>query len=122
MAIYVNMKLLHGLSSNNPIEEYTEVKESKIQGYGLFAKKLILKGTVLWHARAQDVLILHKEQFLTLANSFRAPASSRPRLIEPFIRCILKYSYFDSDADALVFCLDNARYMNHSRKSEFRGG
>ena len=36
----------YNLSLKNPIEEYAEVKKSKIHGLGLFAKKLIPKGTI----------------------------------------------------------------------------
>ncbi len=39
------------LASNNPIKEYVEVRPSKIHGLGLFAKRFIPKGTILWHAR-----------------------------------------------------------------------
>ena len=51
-------------SSINPIEEYAVVGPSKIHGLGLFAKKLIPKGIVWWHAREQDVMIITKDQFI----------------------------------------------------------
>ncbi|MFX1494938.1 MAG: SET domain-containing protein [Promethearchaeota archaeon] len=94
--------------ATNPIEEYTYVKPSKIDGLGLFAKKLIPKGTILWHARPQDVLIIKKDQFLTLDTSYKSP------LIKDYIHDLLTYSYYESELDALIFCLDNAKFVNHS--------
>ncbi|TFF89949.1 MAG: hypothetical protein EU548_05525, partial [Promethearchaeota archaeon] len=49
---------------NNPIDTYAEVKKSQLHGLGLFAKVLIPKGTIWWHARPQDVLIISKTQFI----------------------------------------------------------
>jgi SET domain-containing protein len=92
----------------NPIDEYTEVKASKIHGFGLFAKKGIPKGTIWWHARPQDVLIITKEQFLKLDSSKKSSS------IDSFIHNLLKYSYYERDIDALIFCLDNSRFVNHS--------
>ena len=95
-------------TSINPIEEFTEVGQSKIHGVGLFAKKFIPKGTVWWHAREKDLMIITKEQFLTLDSSVKSPQ------MENFMTIILIYSYYERELDALVFCLDNSRYVNHS--------
>ena len=65
---------------HNPITKYTEVKESRIHGLGLFAKTTISKGTIWWHARPQDVLIISKTQFLTL------DASKKSHVMEEFIK------------------------------------
>jgi len=54
------------LASINPIDEYAEVRSSEIHGLGLFAKRFIPKGTIVWHARPQDIIIITKAQFLTL--------------------------------------------------------
>ncbi|MBY9014075.1 MAG: SET domain-containing protein [Candidatus Lokiarchaeota archaeon] len=97
-------------SSINPIEEYAVVKPSKIHGFGLFAKKLIPKGTVWWHAREQDVMIITKDQFIILDTSIKSPQ------IENFMIILLNYSYCERDIDALIFILDNNRYVNHSFK------
>lgn len=92
----------------NPIDHYTKVGSSTIHGLGLFAKKLIPRGTVWWHARPEDVLIITKEQFLTL------DASKKSIKMNEYIRTLLTYSYYERELDALIFCLDNSRYVNHS--------
>lgn len=92
----------------NPIEKYTEVRPSKIHGLGLFAKKFIPKGTIWWHARPQDVLIITKDQFLTL------DASHKSSLMNNFMQNLLTYSYYERELDALIFCLDDSRFINHS--------
>jgi SET domain-containing protein len=92
----------------NPIDDNTEVKLSDIHGLGLFAKKCIPKGTIWWHARPQDVLIIGKEQFLIMESSCKTA------IMDKFIEILLTYSYYERDFDALIFCLDNSRYVNHS--------
>jgi len=114
--------ILYNQSPISIIEEYTVVKSSGIQGHGLFAKKLIPEGTVWWHARSQDILIVKKDQFLTLVNSFNPPSSHKPQLVEKLTQCLLTYSYYDADIDALIFCLDNARYVNHSSSANSIAG
>lgn len=94
--------------SVNPIEEYAEVKSSDIHGFGLFAKKFIPKGTIWWHARPQDVLIITKDQFLTLDSSLKNS------LMNDFMHSLLTYSYYEDELDALIFCLDDSRFVNHS--------
>jgi len=93
---------------NNPITKYTEVKQSRIHGLGLFAKTKIAKGTIWWHARPQDVLIITKKQFLIF------DSSKKSRVMEEFMKSLLTYSYYERDLDALIFCLDNSRFVNHS--------
>jgi SET domain-containing protein len=92
----------------NPIDEYAEIKLSDIHGLGLFAKKLIPKGTIWWHARPQDVLIITKDQFLTLESSHKVSQ------MKDFLHSLLTYSYYERDLDSLIFCLDNSRFVNHS--------
>jgi SET domain-containing protein len=94
--------------TNNPIDEHTEVKISEIHGFGLFAKKFIAKGTIWWHARPQDVLIITKNQFLTLDSSYKTS------FMNSFMESLLTYSYYERELDALIYCLDNSRYVNHS--------
>lgn len=101
-------KLSYNPSSINPIEKYTEVRPSKIHGIGLFAKKLIQKGTIWWYARPQDVLIFTKNQFQILETSHNS------KLIDNFIHTLLIYSYYEREYDALILCLDDSRYVNHS--------
>jgi len=103
-----NTKIPYNPLSINPIDEYVEVKSSNIHGLGLFAKKLIPKGTIWWHARPQDVLIISKNQFLTL------DTSRKSSLMENYMQSLLTYSYYERDLDALIFCLDDSRFVNHS--------
>jgi SET domain-containing protein len=98
----------YNFSLNNPIEHYAEVRKSHIHGLGLFAKKLIPKGTVWWHARKQDALIISKTQFSMLDNPPKTP------MITNFIESLLTYAYYDEILDALIFCLDDSKYVNHS--------
>jgi SET domain-containing protein len=94
--------------STNPINEFTKVKESEIHGLGLFAKKLIPKGKIWWHARLEDVLIISKDQFLILEKSHKSG------LMKDYLHGLLTYSYYERELNALIFCLDNSRYVNHS--------
>ena len=90
------------------MDDLTEVRQSPIQGNGLFAKRLIQKGTIWWVGQPGNVLLINQDQYLTLKNSI----CSLP--IEGFEKTILIYSYFIACYDSLVFCLDNARFVNHS--------
>jgi SET domain-containing protein len=104
----ITMNIPYNPQAINPIIEFAEVKQSEIHGSGLYAKVLIPKGTVWWHARSQDVLIVTKQQFEVLDSSKKSP------LIEDYINALLTYSYYDMEVDALVFCLDDAKFVNHS--------
>ena len=53
-------------------------------------------------------MILSKDQFLTLDSSVKSP------LMENYLTILLIYSYYERDIDALVFCLDNSKFVNHS--------
>ena len=101
-------KIPYNPNLTNPINEYVEVKQSDIHGLGLFAKKCIPKGTIWWHARPQDVLIISKDQFITLDSSHNTPS------MKDFLHNLLTYSYYERDLDALIFCLDDSRFVNHS--------
>ena len=105
-----NIRIPYNESPVNPIGQYTEVGPSKIHGLGLFAKRFIPKGTIWWYARPQDVIIITKEQFLTLN------ASNKTLLMKNFMECLLTYSYYDEILDTLIFCLDDSRFVNHSFK------
>ncbi|TFF87202.1 MAG: SET domain-containing protein-lysine N-methyltransferase [Promethearchaeota archaeon] len=101
-------KIPYNQKEENPIIIYGEVKPSKIHGLGLFAKKYIPQGTIWWHARPQDVIIVTKDQFLNLDNSIKNEAT------KAYIEILLTYSYYERELDALIFCVDNSRYVNHS--------
>ena len=101
-------KIPYNYTSINPISKFTEVKPSEIHGLGLFAKTRIPKGEIWWHARPGDVLIITKNQFRTLE------LSQKNENLEAYLKTLLTYSYYERDLDALIFCLDNSRYVNHS--------
>lgn len=98
----------------NPIDLFAEVKPSPIDGFGLYAKYLIPRGSVWYQPRPQDVLIITKEQWMTLRNSFIPPKTHQPRLVHQFARTILSYSTHHREFDLLMFPLDNGKYVNHS--------
>jgi hypothetical protein len=54
------------------------------------------------------VLIISENQFTTLENSIKSS------LIEDYIKILLTYAYYERDLNALIFCLDNSKYVNHS--------
>ena len=101
-------KIPYNTKATNPIVEYTYVKPSEIHGLGLFAKKFIPKGMIWWHARPQDVLVITMDQFLTLDTSHKTS------LMKDYIHTLLTYSYYERELDALIFCLDDSRFVNHS--------
>lgn len=103
-----DLEIPYNAKKINPIGEYAEVKPSDIHGLGLFAKKFIPKGTIWWHARPQDVLIITKAQFIILDSSHKTSQ------MKDFIDNLLTYSYYEREVDALIFCLDDSRYVNHS--------
>ncbi len=92
----------------NPIDLLTETRASTIHGLGVFASQDIPRGTTWWHARAQDIFLIGRGQYEVLK------ASAHANSIENFMDCIVFYSYYLEHEDLLVFCLDNARHVNHS--------
>ncbi len=98
----------YNTDTKNPVNDFTEVKPSTIEGFGLFAKAFIPKGTIWWAAAPEDVMLLNREQYITLVNS------QQNSLSKSLQHTLLVYSYYIEIYDVLVFCLDNARFVNHS--------
>ena len=73
-------------------------KYSKINGRGLFAKKRIPEGTVIWRMDG-DVRIYTGKEIDDFRPSYK--------------KLLVKYGYYDQ-IGRLVFCTDNAKYWNHS--------
>lgn len=89
--------------------EFTEVRNSKIHGFGVFAKQDIPKGTVWWKGEIDsNVILLNREQYQNLYRSENNP------LKESLWNVFSTYAYYSQKHDGLVLCLDNARYVNHS--------
>ena len=95
-------------NERNLLGDLTEVRQSPIEGLGLFAKVFIPKGTIWWSAVPGCVLLITRNQYLTIKNSIHSA------IIDNFEKTILIYSYYIEQYDSLVFCLDNSRYVNHS--------
>jgi uncharacterized protein len=80
----------------------TRLGSSAIEGIGLFAAAAIPKGTVTWR------FIAGFDQLFTAAQIDKLPEPARGEL--------RRYVYLDERSGKYVFCLDNARFMNHSEK------
>lgn len=98
----------YNLTPDNPISKFAEVKPSAIHGFGLYAKIFIPKGTIWWHARPQDVLIISKKQFQIISTSYKN------EILESSFKALLTYSYYERDLGTLIFCLDDSKFVNHS--------
>lgn len=80
----------------------TKIGSSKIQGIGLFADEFIKKGKLVWKFVAGFDLSISE-----------AEAGRLPKIAKDFF---YKYSYLDETLGKYVFCLDDARFFNHSQK------
>lgn len=78
----------------------TRLGMSPIEGMGVFADEMIPKGTATWKFMPDYDLLMSKEK---IAN---AP--------EPVRTALLRYSYLDSKTGLYIYCIDNARFVNHS--------
>lgn len=77
----------------------TVVKDSPIQGVGVFTVVFIPAGTVLWEF-TPDV-------------DWRMTPEEMASFPEPFQTCLRRYSYLEVSG-AYVLCGDNAKFMNHA--------
>lgn len=78
----------------------TYLGPSRIHGLGLFARRDIPAGTVLWRFHAPFDVAFDE--------------SDLEPLPEPTRAAVLKYSYLDAARGRYVLCGDDARFMNHS--------
>lgn len=77
----------------------TEIRYvNEIVGVGVFATKLIPKGTIVWIKDDLDIIL--DEEYIDSLDDTRK-------------ELIYKYAYEDNDGE-YVLCWDHARYMNHS--------
>jgi len=77
----------------------TVLKESQIEGIGLFANQDILKGTCVWEFKEGFDLEIDPAMTLSLSNHSR----------EQF----LKYAYLSKKSNNYILCFDDARFFNH---------
>lgn len=87
------------------MKELFEVRPSPIHGLGIFATCFIPRGTVLWQGEeGKNIILLNHAQYKILSKSH-----------EPSIWDLLHiHAYYECEMDCLVYCLDDARFMNHS--------
>ena len=78
----------------------TRLGVSAIHGIGLFAEEFIPRGTVTWRFMPGLDLLLDD-----------ATVNGSP---EPIRSTLQRYCYLDAASGKYVFCLDNARFMNHA--------
>lgn len=81
----------------------TKIKESKIQGIGLFADQFIKKGTIIWKFTPGFDLKFALKEFNKL------PLKARDYLDI--------YSFNSGEKGEYILPIDNARFFNHSKKS-----
>ncbi len=74
-----------------------KLRRSKIQGKGLIAVKKIPKGTILWR-------LSNKDRIYSLQKYRKFSAKYR--------KLLNKYCY--ADGPNLIYCTDDAKYLNHS--------
>lgn len=85
----------------------TRLAPSAIAGIGLFADEDIAAGTVTWR------FVAGFDQLFSQADIDRLPEPARSQ--------VLTYTYQHPQSGRYVFCLDNARFMNHADEPNTRG-
>lgn len=85
----------------------TRLAPSPIDGIGLFADEDIAKGTVTWR------FLAGYDRLFTAGEIAALPEPSRSAM--------LGHSYLDQTSGLYVYCLDNARFMNHSADANTAG-
>lgn len=78
----------------------TYLKESKIHGIGIFSKEDIPKGKKIWKFHKGYDRNFSQEELLQLP--------------EPIKKDIIKYGYKNKKDQRIVYCIDNAKFFNHS--------
>lgn len=85
------------------IDVQTILKESKIQGIGLFANEYISKGTVVWSFNELTTISWDDEEWVKIRESLSSNAFSN----------IERFAYYEDSKWHLN--LDDSRFMNHSK-------
>ena len=84
----------------------TIVKESPIAGLGLFADEPIKKGQRIWEFHPETCLVLTEKQLKSWQDS------SQKQEMDIINYYYLKHGYYEVNKNAIVFCLDNSRFIN----------
>jgi SET domain-containing protein len=85
----------------------TRLGMSPIEGIGVFADEFIAKGTPTWKFTPGLDQLLSREVVEAIA--------------EPMKSALLRYSYLDRKTGLYIYCLDNARFVNHSDDANTKG-
>lgn len=85
----------------------TRLGMSPIEGIGVFADQFIAKGTPTWKFTPGLDQLLSREVVEAIA--------------EPMKSALLRYSYLDKKTGLYIYCLDNARFVNHADAANTRG-
>ncbi len=85
----------------------TRLGMSPIEGIGVFADQFIAKGTPTWKFTPGLDQLLSREVVEAIA--------------EPMKSALLRYSYLDRKTGLYIYCLDNARFVNHADAANTRG-
>ena len=85
----------------------TRLGMSPIEGIGVFADQFIAKGTPTWKFTPGLDQLLSREVVEAIA--------------EPMKSALLRYSYLDKKTGLYIYCLDNARFVNHADDANTKG-
>ena len=85
----------------------TRIGQSPIEGTGLFAAEPIKAGTVTWRFMPGYDQLFTAEQIANLPDDARAAVET--------------YTYLHAPSGLFVYCLDNARFMNHADDANTAG-
>ncbi len=85
----------------------TRLGPSQIEGIGLFADEDIAAGTETWRFDPGFDQVFPPEALDDLPHTSRAQ--------------LLNYTYAHEQTGELVFCIDNARFMNHADEPNTKG-
>ncbi|KAI9034123.1 hypothetical protein DFJ74DRAFT_700522 [Hyaloraphidium curvatum] len=83
---------------------------SGVHGYGLFAVERIPSGYVWWAMDEGRVLRVGQTQHGLVVWAAELSPSRYQKLLD----ALHIYGYYEADSDKFIFCLDDARYVNHS--------
>ncbi len=83
----------------------TELKQSPIHGFGLFAAEWIPKNTTVWCLALAFDKIVDCPLISAVAREF-----------------LQKYAYRDKYSNDLILCSDDARFINHSETPNLKPG
>src|SRR3989338_11681580 len=75
------------------------VRKSTISGKGLFAKRFIPKGTIIWKLQGEKYKTYTQSQYKKLSNSYK--------------KTLKKYAYQDNKGN-IIYVIGKAKFWNHS--------